>query len=332
VKFVAVVYEHAARFLGERPWDVSRDPDLMFRAHAAAFRRYGHNPVVPGIDIYNVEAECYGARVVDPGGNGVPAIERPFCAGVADLNQLPPLDPTRGRLADVLRVARRLRREAPSSTIAVPVSGPFSIASHLLGFEELLTAILTDQDALRRGLEHLVENQKRVCRRIAAEGFDTIIFDSAAGPPLLSPRAFHELAGPILQGLVGEVRRMLDRPVSLIVGGDTVSVLDDLVATGADHLLCPAETDQALFMRKISVHPEPVVRINMSPGVFSGGDEEAAVAEARRVIHVGRERENVCIGSGVIPYDAVPEVVCRVRDFVENQTGLPTGRIPLQQR
>ena len=66
------VYEHAAMLIGRTPWEVSRDGDLIFEAHAAAYRRYRQTPVMPGIDIYNLEAEAYGAAVARPGGNGIP--------------------------------------------------------------------------------------------------------------------------------------------------------------------------------------------------------------------------------------------------------------------
>ncbi|MBN2295787.1 MAG: hypothetical protein JXM70_25375, partial [Pirellulales bacterium] len=54
------VYEHAAQLIGATPWQASRDAELMFCAHAEAYRRYRHTPIMPGIDIYNLEAEAYG--------------------------------------------------------------------------------------------------------------------------------------------------------------------------------------------------------------------------------------------------------------------------------
>ena len=73
------VYEHAAAVIGRTPWDVSRDAELLFAAHAAAYRLYRHTPIMPGIDIYNLEAEAYGGVVRQPQGVGIPAIARPIC-------------------------------------------------------------------------------------------------------------------------------------------------------------------------------------------------------------------------------------------------------------
>ena len=71
------VYEHAAAVIGLPPWEVSRDPELLFRAHAESHRLYRQTPIMPGIDIYNLEAEAYGAVVENPGGFGIPAIAKP---------------------------------------------------------------------------------------------------------------------------------------------------------------------------------------------------------------------------------------------------------------
>ena len=94
------VYEHAARFVQRSPWDVSRDGDLLYQAHAEAYRYYRHTPIMPGIDIYNLEPEAYGAVVERPVGENIPAIGRHIFRSTRDLLRLPPLDPARdGRMS-----------------------------------------------------------------------------------------------------------------------------------------------------------------------------------------------------------------------------------------
>jgi len=66
--FAPVVYEHAAALIDKSPWEVSRDPELLYRAHREAYLKYRHSPVTPVIDIYNVEAEGWGAEVEKPSG------------------------------------------------------------------------------------------------------------------------------------------------------------------------------------------------------------------------------------------------------------------------
>ena len=78
IPFSPSIYEHAARWAGRSPWDVSRDPELLFEGHRRAYLEYGHTPIVVGIDIYNLEAEAYGAEVAHPEGDGIPAIHEPL--------------------------------------------------------------------------------------------------------------------------------------------------------------------------------------------------------------------------------------------------------------
>jgi len=74
MQFCPSVYEHAARIIGKSPWEISRNGRLLSQAHIETFRLYNHRPIVAGIDIYNLEAEAYGATVNRPAGTGVPAI------------------------------------------------------------------------------------------------------------------------------------------------------------------------------------------------------------------------------------------------------------------
>ena len=102
IAFTPAVYEHAASLVGRSPGEVSRDPNLLFAGHQAAYRAYHHSPIVVGIDIYNLEAEAYGAKITVPEGNGIPAIHEPLFASLDQALGLPPFDPARdGRLAMV---------------------------------------------------------------------------------------------------------------------------------------------------------------------------------------------------------------------------------------
>ena len=76
IPFTPVIYEHAARFVGRTPWEVSRDPELMFAAHRAAYLEYRQQVIAVAIDIYNLEAEAYGAKVAASTPDAIPAIHR----------------------------------------------------------------------------------------------------------------------------------------------------------------------------------------------------------------------------------------------------------------
>ena len=95
MQFSPSIYEHAAALIGKTPRAVSRSADLLFQAHAKAFHLYNHDPVVVGIDIYNVEAEAYGAAVSIPESNDIPAISGHACPDAAAIRKLKPLNPNK---------------------------------------------------------------------------------------------------------------------------------------------------------------------------------------------------------------------------------------------
>lgn len=315
--FAPAVYEHAARLIGRTPWETSRSGELMFQAHAAAFRLYRHKPVVVGIDVYNLEPEAYGAVVVQPEGQGLPAVASHPCAEVGAILDLPTLDPwCAGRLPMVLEVGQRLRRALPEATVNIPVSGPFSLASNLVGFETILCELLSDPETVKRALLHLVEGQRAFCAAARACGLGVTIFESAATPPLLSPRLFEEVEFPALAQLVVAASELLGRPAPCIVGGDTAPVADMLFRTGAGYVICPSETDQQAFMNVAQSHPDVTVRANMDPWVLVHGDEAAIFREADRVARLAMQHPRACIGTGVLPYEAEPAKVLRLQEYV----------------
>lgn len=318
MEYTPVVFEHAASFIGKRPWEVSRDADLLAEAHAAAHRVYGHAPIVVGIDVYNVEVEAYGARVEDPGGYEVPSVDRTLCGSPAEILGLKTYDAgTSGRLPLILQAARRLRHEFPRAEIRIPLSGPFSIACGLAGFQDLLMAMMEDPDAVADALMRLAEDQVRLCRRIAGEGFRVMIFESSASPPLVSPALFEQVILPSLHSLVGESVPLTGEAPPLILGGDTARILPMLVATGTSYLICPAETNTRQFMEEATRHPAVSVRVNVRPGLFAPGPEAPLLEALIAAVAAAGGRPRTSVGTGVLPYDAVPGRVLKGKSIVE---------------
>ena len=313
--FSPSVYEHAAFFIGRTPWEVSRDADLMFEGHAEAFRRYGHAPIVVGIDIYNLEAEAYGGVIDRPHGTGIPVIDKPICRSVHELAQLEPFDPaTAARVPMVIDAAARLAKEFPGADVRVPLCGPFSIASILVGFETLLCEVLSEPAAAAAALEHLVEGQVGFAEAIRQAGVDVAFFESAAAPPLLSPELFRRVELPALKSIINRAASVVGHPVPCIIGGDTTPILDAMLETGTGYVVCPVETDQEAFMRKVWDRTDVRVRVNTSSQVMIYGTRGQLRAEVERINRLTAGRDNVCLGTGALPYETPPENVLWLKE------------------
>jgi len=272
---------------------------------------------VVGIDIYNLEAEAYGAVVSRAAGNAIPAIcEHPF-SSVKELLALEPFDPkTAGRIPMVIEAARRASDNCRDADIRIPLSGPFSLAANLVGFENLLCEIITCPDLVAGALRHLVSGQVEFCKQVVRNGLDIAFFESAATPPLLSPQNFRQIELEALREIMQKTAVIVGHPVPCIMGGDTLPILDDILQTGTGYVCCPAKTNQQKFMEKMRAHPNVTVRINMDARAITSKNFEDVEKEVDRVIALTDNRSNVCIGTGCLPFEAEPEVVLKTKEYI----------------
>jgi uroporphyrinogen decarboxylase len=311
------VFEHAAALIGRTPWEVSRDAELLFEAHAAAYRLYRQTPIIPTIDHYNLAPEAYGAVVARTDGNGVPAITKPLLATTGGLLSLRPFDASRdARIPMILEVASRLAREFPETEVAVPVDGPFSIASALVGFDRLLCDAVEEPDRVQSALTHLIEGQVMLAEQARVLGLKVAFAESAAGPPLLSPGLFRRVELPVLKTLLARMGQIMGHPIACLMGGDTVRILDELLETGSPYLVCPHETDQVAFVKKLRDRPEIRVRVNLHAGIIARGSWDELRAEADRVLAFAHGRPKTVLGAGGLPYGTKLENMFRLREYV----------------
>lgn len=99
------------------------------------------------------------------------------------------------------------------------------------------------------------------------------------------------------------------------MGGDTLPVIDFILALKPSYIICPVETNQEEFVRRIRNTKNMRVRVNMNPAVFMDDTPARALTEAKRVLAMVSGLENASIGL-LLPYAATPHVVNAVSEFV----------------
>ena len=314
------IYEHAAKIIDETPWRASRDAELLYKAHAEAYKVYRHAPIMPGIDIYNLEPEAYGAVLEEPSYSAIPAVRNHPISHIDDILQLKPLDAKKdGRIPMQIEVGRRLGQTFPEAIVRVPISGPFSIASNLMGFDRLMLAVVDTPDKVAAALMHLVEGQLSFARGVKEAGVDITFFESAACPPMLSPKLFRSIELPALKKLLGGMREIIGRPIPCVIGGNTTPIVEAMLETGTNYLVCPFETTQDAFLKKVEQRLDVQIRINADLRIIASGTREQIRVEADRVLTLCRKRPNSCPGTGALPYETNPENVLYMMDYVRSQ-------------
>ena len=171
---------------------------------------------------------------------------------------------------------------------------------------------------MRAALAHMVEGQVRFCEAVKDAGLDIAFFESAAAPPLLSPVQFREVEFPALLDTMERTAAVVGHAVPCIIGGDTTPILEAILETGTSYVICPAETDQEAFMRTVWDHTHVTVRVNTAPDIISRGTRDEIEQEVARILRITEGRENVCIGTGALPYETPPENVLWAMECAES--------------
>lgn len=322
VPFCPAIYEHKAALIGVSPSQMARDARLFEAAIVREVETYDPDMVVIGCDVYNVEAEAVGGVVSYPESNDVPRVIKRVMEVGGDISSLHFPDPERdGRMPLHLEVGRRIhQRFGRERIIRGALSAPFSLASELVGSERLLLAMIDRPEWVAALLCFTSEIVKSYGRAFVERGLGVILFDSHAAPPLTSPDLYRRLVLPATAAVIGYFRRELRLSlVPYIMGGDTLPLLDEIVRTGANNILCDFRADLGIFVQRLRDKPI-LLRANLDPGFLQRAPIERIKERVREVLAIGREHPRFLMGTGILPYNILPEKVMAVRQALASET------------
>ncbi len=318
--FVPAIYEHKAFLIGRSPSEVCRNQELLEAALERELELYDPDMLVVGLDVYNVEAEAAGCRVVYfEDRNDVPATASAVLQNTEDLIGLRLPDPeTDGRMPLYLKAAENtVRRHGAGMIIRGAVSGPFSIASALAGPEHFLVALLEQPDFARRVLEYAAELTLAYGLAFLRRGVEPIVFDSRAAPPLVSPRLFRQFVLPLYRDRIfPEWKAAGGRYLPLIIGGNTTPILGDLIASGASQLLADAGSDLEVFRRRCA-EARLAFRASVDARLVHRGPADAVRESALEILRRVGDYPGLLLGCGVVAYDTPPSHVLAIREALE---------------
>lgn len=318
IPFVPAIYEHKARLIGVTPSVLARDGELLKRALAREVELYGPDRLTVGVDVYNVEAEAMGCRVRWFDDTSVPAL----ISTAPDVAALRVPDPaTAGRMPLFLDAAAwAVRQWGTRIPVRGAVSGPYSMACELYGAERFVMATVEDPEMARGLLEFCSEVTVVYGLAFLERGADPIVFDSRATPQLASPRVFRSLIAPLYRDLIMPRWKAAGaRDIALIIGGNTVSVLDDLLTSGATQLLCDAPCDLVKFRDRCAA-AGMAFRANVDARLIHSGPVEAIAQRAREILAVCGETSGFLLGCGVVAYDTPPAHVLAIREALSSNS------------
>lgn len=314
--FCPAIYEHKAALLGVRPSEMCRDAGLFEKAMIREVEVYDPDMLVVGCDVYNVEAEAVGCEVFYPDSNDVPAVRRRVLQVGDNISRLHLPGPLKeGRMPLHLEVGQRIqKRFGKERIVRGALSAPFSIACELVGPEQVLMAMLEQAAWVRELMGFTAEICRLYGRAFATRKLGIILFDSHASPPLTYPELFRKLILSPTAALIHYFRRELGVPlVPYIMGGDTTALLEEIIQTGTNNILCDSKADLKFFVERIKNEPI-LLRANLDPSFLMIQPARIIKEKVREILATGRRHPRFLMGTGILPYDIAPEKVTAVRE------------------
>ena len=314
--FAPAVYEHKAALVGTSPSILARDPRLLEKAVACEAEAYDADMLTVGVDVYNVEAEALGCPVRFFESNDVPSVESPILVAGGDLGRLRLPNPERAARMPVFLAAGEAiqARLGKEKVIRGALSGPFSIACELVGPAEMAMALIDRPDWVLELLAFTSEVAKAYGRAFVSRGLGIVLFDSHSAPPLVSPSLYRTLILPATAAVIGYFRGALGQGlVPYIIGGDTTRLLEDILATGTNNVLCDFKADLGRFLDRLAGSPI-LVRANLDPRFLETAPAGKIREKAAELAALGRRHPGFILGTGILSYDLPPEKVRAVRE------------------
>ncbi len=294
----------------------------MVKAQLVLHEIVGQDVIAVGSDNYYI-AEGFGCRTTDDE-NEIPALDTPAAAKLADVLDLEVPDPQSDGRMPLMLEAIRLVRKAVGDEVAIrsPGTGPFALASHLLGSNTWLCEVgmaeagmpEANEAALHHALGLATDALIRFGKACWDAGADIIhCGDSLASCDVISPGTYRRYAFPYQQR-VFQAWKEHGIGVSLLhICGNSTKVLDLYADTGADILEIDNMVDLGFAKRAVGERATIMGNVHTVTQLLEGTPESVRSASQHCIDQAGANGGFI-LGSGCIvprrtPIENVIEMV-----------------------
>lgn len=300
---------HGAHVTCFKLGDYCTNGKIMAAAQYAAWELYGQDIVVAQSDNYYI-AEGFGSEVIFYE-DSTPTLKKPAIETVLNVKDLKVPKPwSDGRMPVYLEAIQLLSQKTGGKIcIRAPGTGPFSLASHLIGVQEFLTNIADAEYCGRTDLEvslfqlmELTSDALIEFSKAALKAGANIVQcgDSLASLDMISPAIYRKYAYPYEKKVFEALKPDLDKYKAhslLHICGDNTKVMELHADTGATILEVDYKVDLKAYKKKIG--NRICIMGNVDPtGILLWGTPDDVVRESRQCIQKAATGGGFILGSG----------------------------------
>lgn len=270
-----------------------------------------------GYDIYNIEAEAVGCKILRNVSIGMPEIEAPLIQSFTEIEKLPELNKISGRMPLFVEVTEKIQyKYGEIVPVRLGISGPFSMAAKIFPHDDLLLESILNPEKVIGLLKYCSRIIKLYLEASIKTGAGIVIFDSFVSPPMISPETYRELILPLHYGLFQFLKKNNVLQRTLIVGGNTSVLIPDFVKTGATQLLLDFNIPVEESREFLQEFKNMVFRVNLPPKLFISHDTSELKSYILNVLQNLKDCKNLIIGTGILPPNVPPKNILVAKKII----------------
>ncbi len=202
IPWVPFVGVHAAKLLGIGSTEYLKSSGHIVDGVSKAIELYNPDGI-PVIFDLQVEAEALGCRLQWPDNSPPSVISHPLQEGI-DIGDLKIPSPTDGRIPVVIDASRKLREKYPDIALYGLITGPFTLALHLMG-TDIFMKMFEEPDEVNKVMSFCTDVGKMMARGFIESGCNVV----AMVDPMTSqidPASFETFVSPYASDIFTFIR------------------------------------------------------------------------------------------------------------------------------
>jgi len=317
--FMPAIYDLKPTFLQLPPHTFGQKKQDLTDALVFETEQLEADSLTAGYDIYNIEAEAVGCSVIRDPKILMPEIEKPIINTLSELENLKVPVAICGRMGIFSEAAVFLLQKYDRSIpVRGGISGPFTMATKIFPKEALLLETVMNPEKLLPLLRFCTETIKIYAKAFADIGAGVVVFDSFASPPMLSPQTYQELVLPFHRDIFIFLEHLGVHQRTLIIGGNTLPILHDIISTGATQFLLDFTIPVEAIKNVLQEFPDTAFRVNLPPSAFTSPNTAELKEIINKTLNSLKYYKNLIIGTGILPPDVPPANVLFAKKQIVN--------------
>jgi len=285
IPWVPFVGAHAGELLGLTATDYLKSADRMVEGVNKAIELYNPDGIPVAFDL-QIEAEALGCQLAWADDNPPAVVSHPLMEGLS-IEEMNVPCPCKGRIPMVMDATRRLRDQHPDLALYGLITGPFTLALHLMG-TDIFMQMMMDPEQIHKVMRFATDVAKMMAGNYMESGADVIaIVDPMTSQ--IDPMSFETFVSPYVRE-INDFIREADALSSFFVCGNARQNIEVMCQTKPDNISID-ENIPLDFVRDIALKHQVSFGGNMKlTVVLLMGDEEASRREALECMDIGGKK------------------------------------------